>query len=56
LNKALGEVVAQADVKKQLIADGGGAMASSPEEYADNIVREEGKWSAIVKKLGIKVE
>jgi tripartite-type tricarboxylate transporter receptor subunit TctC len=56
LNKALREVVAADDVKKQLIADGGGAVASSPEEYAANIVREEGKWRGIVKKLGLKVE
>ena len=44
------------DVKKRLIADGGGPMASTPEEYAANIAREEGKWSALVKKLGIKME
>jgi hypothetical protein len=26
-------------------------MPSTPEEYAANIEREEGKWSALVKKL-----
>jgi hypothetical protein len=31
-------------------------MASTPEDYAANIAREEGKWGAIVKKLGLKVE
>jgi tripartite-type tricarboxylate transporter receptor subunit TctC len=56
LNKALREVVAQDDVKKQLIADGGAAVASSPSEYAANIIREEGKWRGIVQKLGLKVE
>ena len=31
-------------------------MAGTPQEYATNIAREEGKWGAIVKKLGLKVE
>ena len=44
------------EVSKRLISDGGGPMASTPEEYAANIEREEGKWVALVKKLGIKIE
>jgi hypothetical protein len=31
-------------------------MPSSPEEYATNIQREESKWAALIKKLGLKVE
>jgi len=31
-------------------------MTSSPEEYADDIDREEAKWSALIRKLGLKVE
>jgi tripartite-type tricarboxylate transporter receptor subunit TctC len=30
--------------------------AEHPEEHAANIVREEGKWSAMIKKLGLKLE
>ncbi len=30
--------------------------AGTPEEYAANIMREEGKWAALVKKLGLKIE
>ena len=44
------------DVKLRLISDGGGPMPSTPEEYAANIEREEGKWSALVKKLDLKIE
>ena len=29
-----------------LISDGGGPMPSTPEQYASNIEREEGKWRA----------
>ena len=56
LNKELRKVVTSDDVKKRIIADGGGPLASTPEEYGANIAREEGKWGAIIKKLGLKVE
>jgi tripartite-type tricarboxylate transporter receptor subunit TctC len=56
LNKELRKVVTSDDVKKRIIADGGGPLASTPDEYAANIAREEGKWGAIIKKLGLKVE
>lgn len=56
LNKELRQIVNSDDVKMRLISDGGGPMPSTPEEYAANIEREEGKWSALVKKLGLKIE
>jgi tripartite-type tricarboxylate transporter receptor subunit TctC len=56
LNKELRKVLSMEDIKQRIIADGGGPMPSSPEEYADNIKREEGKWAELIKKLGLKVE
>jgi tripartite-type tricarboxylate transporter receptor subunit TctC len=56
LNKELRKVLASEDIKQRIIADGGGPTPSSPEEYAENIKREEGKWAALIKKLGLKVE
>jgi tripartite-type tricarboxylate transporter receptor subunit TctC len=56
LNNELRKVVTSDDVKKRIIADGGGPLASTPEEYGANIAREEGKWNAIIKKLGLKLE
>ena len=56
LNEELGQIVNSNDVKMRLISDGGGPMASTPEEYAANIAREEGKWRALVNKLGLKIE
>ena len=44
------------DIKQRIISDGGGPVASTPEEYAANIQREEGRWAALIKKLGLKVE
>ena len=55
LNKELRAIVASDEIQKRIVADGGGPAASTPEEYAANIEREEGKWSAMIKKLGLVV-
>jgi tripartite-type tricarboxylate transporter receptor subunit TctC len=56
LNKELRTMLAAADFKKRLIEAGDDPAPSTPEEYAANIKREEGKWAALIKKLGLKVE
>jgi tripartite-type tricarboxylate transporter receptor subunit TctC len=56
LNKELRAILASDDFKKRLIAAGDDPAPSTPEEYAANIKREEGKWAALIKKLGLKVE
>jgi tripartite-type tricarboxylate transporter receptor subunit TctC len=56
LNKELRAVLSSEDIKQRIIGDGGGPAPSTPEEYAANIQREEGKWAALIKKLGLKVE
>ena len=56
LNKELRTIVASDDFKKRIVAAGGGPAPSTPAEYAANIAREEGKWAALIKKLGLKVE
>ena len=55
LNKELRKIVTSEDVKKRLIDAGGDPIASTPAEYARNIQREEGKWQAVIKKLGLVV-
>jgi tripartite-type tricarboxylate transporter receptor subunit TctC len=56
LNKELRTMLAADDFKKLLIQAGDDPAPSTPEEYAANIKREEGKWAALIKKLGLKVE
>jgi len=56
LNAALREAVTSPDLKEKIAADGAEPLASTPEEYAADIDREETKWSAIVKKSGAKTE
>jgi tripartite-type tricarboxylate transporter receptor subunit TctC len=55
LNKELRAIVNSEDIKARIIADGGTPAASTPEEYAANIAREEGKWDALIKKLGLVI-
>jgi tripartite-type tricarboxylate transporter receptor subunit TctC len=56
LNKELRSMITSEEVTKRIVADGGDPMPSMPEEYAANIEREEGKWAALIKKLGLKIE
>jgi tripartite-type tricarboxylate transporter receptor subunit TctC len=56
LNKELRALVQSDAVKQRILAEGGDPLASSPEEYAADIDREETKWGALVRKLKLKVE
>jgi tripartite-type tricarboxylate transporter receptor subunit TctC len=55
LNKELRKIVTSDDMKKRLLDAGGDTVASTPAEYAQNIQREESKWQAVIKKLGLVV-
>jgi len=56
LNAALREAVMAADTRERMGADGTEPRASTPDEYAADIDREETKWSQSVKLSGAKVE
>src|SRR5262249_54958057 len=56
LNKELRSIIESEEMRKHIVAEGGDPIASTPEEYAANIVREEGKWAALIKKLGLKMD
>jgi tripartite-type tricarboxylate transporter receptor subunit TctC len=56
VNKELRAMLADDAFKKRLVEAGDDPEPSSPEDYAANIKREEGKWAALVKKLGLKLE
>jgi tripartite-type tricarboxylate transporter receptor subunit TctC len=56
LNREL-RAMADTDLVKQRVqAEGGDVQTSTPEEYAQTIDREETKWSALIRKLNLKVE
>ena len=56
LNAALRQAVVSPEVHQKIAADGAEPLASTPEEYAADIDREETKWAAIVKRSGAKAE
>ncbi len=56
LNDELRKAVALDDVRARIAADGGDALTSTPEQYAADIDREERKWGALVRKLGLRVD
>ena len=56
LNFELRRLVATDDMKKRIYAEGGDPLTSTPAEYAADIDKEEKKWGALVRKLGLKVE
>jgi tripartite-type tricarboxylate transporter receptor subunit TctC len=56
LNKELRALATMPEVQERIHTEGGDPMSSAPEEYAADIDREEAKWSALVRKLGLKVE
>ena len=56
LNKDLRAILANDTFKKRLIEAGDDPTPSTPDEYGENIKREEGKWAALIKKLGLKLE
>jgi len=56
LNAALREALAAPDTIERMAKDGTEPRPTTPEEYAATIDREETKWSAVVKKAGVKAE
>jgi tripartite-type tricarboxylate transporter receptor subunit TctC len=56
LNKELVKILSTDEMKQRLLQDGSVPTPGSPEDYAANMAREEGKWAALVKKLGLKFE
>jgi tripartite-type tricarboxylate transporter receptor subunit TctC len=56
LNAALRDALGTAEVQARIASDGAEPLASTPEEYAADIDREETKWSAIVRTSGARVD
>ena len=56
LNNELWAALATDDVRSRFATIGAEPLASTPEEYAADIDREETKWSTLIKSLGLKAE
>jgi tripartite-type tricarboxylate transporter receptor subunit TctC len=56
LSAELRKLGSDPEVQKRIHLEGGDPLSSTPAEYADDIDREEKKWSKLVHQLGLKVE
>jgi tripartite-type tricarboxylate transporter receptor subunit TctC len=56
LNKELRLAITSENMQKRLVAEGADPTPSTPEEYAVNLEREEARWAALIKKIGLKFE
>jgi tripartite-type tricarboxylate transporter receptor subunit TctC len=56
LNRELNVLLATGEVSKRLALEGAEPIPGPPEAYAADIDREEARWSALVRRLGIKGE
>jgi tripartite-type tricarboxylate transporter receptor subunit TctC len=56
LNRELRALINAAEVRERIAAEGGEARGSTPEEYAADIDRESARWSALIRRLNLRVE
>jgi len=56
LNKELNAALADPDVQKRLANEGAEALPGTAADYAKDLDKEEIKWSALVRKIGLKLE
>jgi tripartite-type tricarboxylate transporter receptor subunit TctC len=56
LNKELRAALATDEVKRRLVQEGAEPMPTTPEEHAAILDKEEAKWSALIKAVGLKIE
>lgn len=56
LNAALRAALNSDEVHKRIATEGAEPLPTTPDEYAADIDREESKWSALVKKAGLKAK
>jgi tripartite-type tricarboxylate transporter receptor subunit TctC len=56
INQAMRVSLDNEELRRRVAADGSEVMSSTPEEYGAIVDRDEALWSALIKKLNLKVE
>jgi tripartite-type tricarboxylate transporter receptor subunit TctC len=56
INAELRKIVGSADMLDRLGKEGSDPVASSPEEYAADMAREDELWGPLIRKLGLKID
>jgi tripartite-type tricarboxylate transporter receptor subunit TctC len=55
LSSEMRAIIASEEVSKRIVADGGDPAPATPEDYAASLERDEAKWAALIKKLGLVI-
>jgi tripartite-type tricarboxylate transporter receptor subunit TctC len=55
INREMRAIITSEEISKRIVADGGDPAPMTPEEYAAMIERDEAKWAALIKKLGLVI-
>jgi tripartite-type tricarboxylate transporter receptor subunit TctC len=56
LNRELNALLKSEDINGRVASEGGDVSPSTPQEYAAVIAREEATWSALIRRLNLKIE
>jgi tripartite-type tricarboxylate transporter receptor subunit TctC len=56
INRKLRDIVNAEETRKRIAAAGADPLTNTPDEYAADIDREKTKWTALIGKLGLRVE
>jgi tripartite-type tricarboxylate transporter receptor subunit TctC len=55
INKEMRAIIASDEITKRIISDGGDPAPTTAEDYAALITRDEAKWDALLKKIGLVI-
>jgi tripartite-type tricarboxylate transporter receptor subunit TctC len=55
INKEMRAIIASEEISQRIVSDGGDPAATTPDEYAALIARDEAKWDALLKKIGLVI-
>jgi tripartite-type tricarboxylate transporter receptor subunit TctC len=55
INSEMRAIIASDEISKRIVADGGDPAPTTPAEYAAMIERDEAKWDALLKKIGLVI-
>jgi len=56
INTELRALTSAGEMRDRIAAQGGDPLATTSEQYAADIAREQAKWSVLIKRLGLRVE
>jgi tripartite-type tricarboxylate transporter receptor subunit TctC len=55
LNREMRAIITSDEISRRIVADGGDPAPATPEEYAASIARDEAKWGALIRKIGLVI-